>query len=243
MNGPSRRSQPTPGPAGAGRVWAALGRSAFAERRARRRRVVGRGLRRRHAGDPAARRRGGDDPLVPAGVEGLAQLVEHGEHPVGIGAATDDVVEHLAQVGAGLGRGVAAGVGDRQAHGAAVAVGRLADDEPALDEPVDQRRQRRLGDGQAGGQLRGPLVAGRQQPEHAVLGERQLARCRGSRGPGRAGRWSGWAGQRACRGSRAGLELFGSRTVTLPRSAAGGRSQRTVPMVTGQQTSVVVADR
>ena len=82
------------------------------------------------------------------------------------------------------------GVGDDEALRPAVAGHGLAGQAAPLDQPVDDGGDRGLGDREPLGHERRPLVAAGDQRQHAVLGERQVARslvrvC-GPRAPGRA---------------------------------------------------------
>ena len=117
-----------------------------------------------------------------------------------VGAALEHVVEHLAQGHARPASTASSPAGvmtRRTARRSPSAPAPL--DEAPLDEPVDQRRQRRLRDGQLGRQLGRPLVAARQQPEHAVLRHRQLARAVVLEHPAQAGRSSASARPPSCR--------------------------------------------
>ena len=70
--------------------------------------------------------------------------------------------------------GLADGPSEPEPQRPAIARDRLPHDEPALDQAVDHRGDRGLGDREPAGEQRRSLVAGRHQGEHAVLGERQL---------------------------------------------------------------------
>ena len=54
-------------------------------------------------------------------------------------------------------------------------VDRFAGEQLALDEPVDRRGDGGLGEREAFGDERRPFGAGRDEREHAVLGEREVA--------------------------------------------------------------------
>ena len=65
--------------------------------------------------------------------------------------------------------------GHREPERAAVAGDRLAGEQLALDEPVDGGGHGGLGERETFGDERRPLGAGRDEGEHAVLGEGEVA--------------------------------------------------------------------
>ena len=120
---------------------------------------------------------------------------------------------------------VAARVGDDQPQRAPIALDRFPRQEAAFDQAVDHRGDRRLGDGEAFGHERGPLVA-RATPTPApgtgpASARRSRVRACGPRGPG-LGRLAG----AQARAPGEDTEPLEARTIRLP---AGDLSRRRAP--------------
>ena len=92
---------------------------------------------------------------------------------------------------------------------------RLAGEVPALDEAVDDRGDRRLGDREALGEQRRAFVAGGDQREDAVLGEREVAPARGPlERPRREGQRPGGAVELGIRHRTQDTEPLEPRTIS-----------------------------
>ena len=124
---------------------------------------------------------------------------------------------------------------EREPDRAPVAGDRLrASTKPALDETVDDRGDRRLGDREPVGEQRRPLVARRDQGEHPELGEREVARRRGPlqragrerQGPGRPGAGRGRASHRDQDTEPLEAELSRDRRRHGAQTAQHGRQMR-----------------
>ena len=106
----------------------------------------------------------------------VADLVEAREERGGVVDRVEQRLEPLGHRVLGGGEGRGAGRRDAEPDRPAVVGDRLPGEVAPLDEPVDDRAHARLGDREPPGEVGGPLVARRDQGQHPVLGQGQVAR-------------------------------------------------------------------